>query len=104
MLVETFLLNKINKIEPFQDSNQTAVTINVFTIVLIVILGLVYTFGAVILSWNYSNYVGSSFFTKIVIAILALIFPSAYYPIYAWFLNPLKFSRINNISLKPVNK
>lgn len=91
MIVEHFLYKQMKSVEKFEDSNNVIASNWGLTILIIIIIfGFLYTVGAVLLSWNYNTYIGSSFGLKIIYAILVLLFPSFYYPLYALVLNPIK--------------
>jgi hypothetical protein len=98
MIVEAYLFNKMKLNETFQNTTNSAKLSSDVIAILVVVLAIAifYTFGAVSLSWNYNNYVGSSFGSKIIFAILVFLFPSMYYPVYAWFLNPIKSLRLKS--------
>ena len=98
MIVEAYLFNKMKLTEKFQSTNNSSKLSGDLIAVLVIILAIAifYTFGAVSLSWNYNNYVGSSFGSKIIFAILVFFFPSMYYPVYAWFINPIKSLRLKS--------
>jgi hypothetical protein len=53
-------------------------------------------FGAAYLSWNLNMYLGTSTGISVLYAILAFIFSEAYYPFYAFFLNPVSGKKGNN--------
>lgn len=103
MIFEAFLFNKMKFAEKFQEkANSEQIVAGIIVLIIILILAIFYTFGAISLSWNYNNYVGTSFILKLLYAILVFIFPSLYYPVYAWFLNPIKSlkSRTNTINTR----
>jgi hypothetical protein len=60
------------------------------------VFAIFYTFGAVSLSWKYNTYLGTSYPLKLLYAILVFIFPSLYYPVYAFFFNPITGSKVKN--------
>ena len=93
MLVELFALRKFTTLERFADTDGKDTTLSTGTVVLIIsmiVISLIYTGGAISLSWNYNTYLGASFGIKIFYAILVFIFPSFYYPLYGLLLNPIK--------------
>lgn len=93
MLVELFALRNFRTLERFADSNTDTTEITTGMIALIIVMlviSLIYTAGAISLSWNYNNYIGSTYGMKMFYAVLVLIFPSFYYPVYALMLNPIK--------------
>ena len=101
MILETFIVKNMKVSEAFTDASGNSVSITglVLLLLLIIVISIFYTFGAVSLSWNYNNYVGTSTGAKILYAILVFLFPSFYYPVYAWFLNPIKSLRSRNNSV-----
>jgi hypothetical protein len=107
MLFETLILNKLtnNKlseliqkpeetIENYSNSDTVAWTL----IAIYLILVFFYSYGASRLSWAYNTYYSNSLIIKILYSIFAFIFAGIYYPMYAWFLNPLGSLRNNTIS------
>ena len=103
MLVELFALRNFKTLERFADTDSKDTTLSTGAIVLIIsmiVISLIYTGGAISLSWNYNTYLGNSFGIKIFYAILVFIFPSIYYPLYALLLNPIKrLSPLRNSSV-----
>ena len=98
MILEALLLKNTKAIEKFQDASENTDTAalkystNTLIILLVIILAaaIFYTGGAISLSVNYNNYIGTSTGLKILYGILVFLFPSLYYPVYAWFLSPVK--------------
>jgi len=92
MLVELFALRNFRTLERFADTNtDTELTTGmVALIVIMIVISLIYTAGAISLSWNYNNYIGSTYGMKMFYAVLVFIFPSFYYPVYALMLNPIR--------------
>lgn len=93
MLVELFALRNFKTLERFADTDKKESTLSTGMLILIIsmiVISLIYTGGAISLSWNYNTYLGNSFGIKIFYAILVFIFPSFYYPLYALLLNPIK--------------
>lgn len=104
MILETFLLNKMKTVEKFQDGNaQGLLGVGLFFFIIFLALIIFFTFGAVSLSWNYNNYLGTSFVPKLFYGFLVFLFPTFYYPFYAWFLNPIKNFR-RNITPRGINQ
>ena len=105
MLVELFALRNFRTLERFVDSEdkKTEITTTMIAlIVVMIIISLIYTGGAISLSWNYNNYIGNSFGLKVFYAILVFIFPSIYYPIYALLLSPIKrLTPVRGPQIKP---
>jgi hypothetical protein len=101
MILESFLIKNTKLVEKFEDTDTAAKAGNIFVgiIVFAVVFAIFYTGGAVSLSLNYNNYVGTSSGLKIFYAILVLFFPSLYYPFYAWFLSPVSKFKSRNISM-----
>ena len=86
MLFETYILQQFyNRKEGF-DTTQNIGYALIFIYFFIIFL---YSFGAAKLSWSYGTYIGSTFFSKSIWAFLAFLFSSIYYPMYAYFLNPV---------------
>lgn len=105
MILETFLLKNTKLLENFQEASAkdaSAEPVKYSTTTIVIVLAIVlaisifYIGGAVVLSVNYNNYVGTSSGLRIVYGILVFFFPSFYYPFYAWFLNPVKGTRLRN--------
>ena len=98
MLLELFALRNSKTLERFIDSSgNTAIGADMIVyIVIILIVSLIYTAGAISLSWNYNNYIGTTTGSKIFYAILVFIAPSIYYPVYALVLSPIKSLRLTN--------
>ena len=103
MILETFLLKNTNFLEKFKDTTEEETTTDAISysittiaiVVSIIVIGAIfYTGGAISLSVNYNNYVGTSSGLKIIYGILVFFFPSLYYPFYAWFLSPVKGQRV----------
>jgi len=94
MLLETFIMKElINKnIEKFSDAAAAGWTI----IIVYLLLVFIYSYGASKLSWAYNTYNGIDFGYKLLYSILAFIFSGIYYPMYAFFLNPLGLLRRNS--------
>jgi hypothetical protein len=91
MILETFLIKNMKVVEKFEDDadkvkNATGILFAIIAIALV--LFIFYVGGAISLSLNYNNYIGTSGGLKILYIILVLLFPSLYYPFYAWFLSP----------------
>jgi hypothetical protein len=101
MILETFLVKNTKMIEKFEDNTDAEKITGVYIgiIVLIIALIIFYVGGAISLSLNYNNYIGTSNGLKMFYAILVLLFPSLYYPFYAWFLSPLSKLKARNISM-----
>ena len=99
MLLELFALRNYKTLERFTDtSNGSTLTSGFLTlIIVVVVISLIYTGGAVSLSWNYNNYIGTSYPMKIFYAILVFIAPSIYYPFYALLYNPIKKMKVPNV-------
>ena len=106
MLVELFALRNYKTLERFADSadKKTEITTTMIAlIVVMIVISLIYTGGAISLSWNYNNYIGNSFGLKVFYAILVFIFPSIYYPIYALLLSPIKrLTPVRGPQIKPI--
>jgi hypothetical protein len=89
----------LNGLVPFKDSsvekfaNGGAVPVSpisfVFVILLIMTFGFLYSYGAAKLSWNYNIHVGNSSGAAFTNSILAFIFSTYYYPLYALLLSPI---------------
>ena len=103
MILETFLLKNTKVIEKFQDATEEPTnaepkkysnTVLIIVLVIILAISIFYIGGAISLSVNYNNYVGTSTGLRIVYGILVFFFPSLYYPFYAWFLSPVKGQRV----------
>jgi hypothetical protein len=91
MILETFLIKNMKVIENFDENTDKVKNIaGGFIAVLVIALVLIifYVGGAVSLSLNYNNYIGTSGGLKILYIILVFFFPTLYYPFYAWFLSP----------------
>jgi hypothetical protein len=91
MILETFLIKNVKIVEKFEDNaNKLKEATGVFFAIIAIALVLIifYVGGAVSLSLNYNNYIGTSGGLKILYIILVFFFPSLYYPFYAWFLSP----------------
>jgi len=99
MILELFALKNYKTLEQFKDaSGNTAITTEMIVyIVIILIVSLIYTAGAISLSWNYNNYIGTSNGLKLLYAILVFIAPSIYYPFYALLLNPITNLKVPNV-------
>jgi hypothetical protein len=95
MLFETFLLTKLYK----KNERFTVDMLNVLdsSLIIIMVIVFLYSFGAAKLSWSYNNYVGSSFFISLIWSIIAFLFSSMYYPLYGLLLDPVG-------NLKKMNK
>ena len=91
MILETFVLKVFEKKESFTsfDLNTFDLTTIDTTIVVYFLFLFIYAFGAAKLSWSLSRHSGTSYFVSVMYAIIAFMFSSAYYPIYAYFYNPL---------------
>ena len=87
----------LNGLVPFKDSSvekfANGVDVSpisfVFVILLIMTFGFLYSYGAAKLSWNYNIYVGNSSGAAFVNSILAFMFSTYYYPMYALLLSPI---------------
>lgn len=95
MLFEAFLANSLvpyrneaNK-EHFSDVKQASPFVLILVVLLFLIFGLLFPYGAAKLSWNYNIYVGNTTGAATVNSIMAFIFASFYYPMYAILLNPI---------------
>ena len=62
---------------------------NVFFI-LYLVFAVLAGFGAAYLSWTYNKYMGTGTALALLYAILAFLFSEFYYPLYAFFLNPIR--------------
>jgi hypothetical protein len=60
-----------------------------FSVVLFILCGFLYGYGAAKLSWNYNIYVGNTTGAAFFNSILAYIFSSFYYPFYSIVLSPI---------------
>lgn len=72
--------------------NQTAVAYGVGVITLLaiyIIFAVLVAYGAAKLSWNYNMFVGNPSWKAFLYSLLAFIFSEFYYPIYAYFLDPV---------------
>jgi len=89
-------------VEKFGDINTEEVEsffkFSIITILLLLVISIFYTFGAISLSWRYNTYIGTSYNLKLLYAILVFIFPTLYYPVYAFFLNPITGVKVRNMS------
>lgn len=110
MILETFLLTKtVNTRESFTDISSNSITISKNVLYFIIALAFLYSLGAARLSWTYNRYLGNSVIISLIMSILAFLFSSFYYPMYALFLNPLGsvkkniLSSVNN-AMKNLNK
>ena len=110
MILESFLLTKtVNTRESFTDISANTITISKNVLYLIIAIAFLYSLGAARLSWTYNRYLGNSFIVSLIMSMLAFLFSSFYYPIYALFLNPLgsvkknMMSSMNN-AMKNLNK
>jgi len=99
MLLELFALRKFQTLERFTDTsaNTDISSTYIAIIVVSIIISLIYTGGAISLSWNYNNYIGTSNGLKLLYAILVFIAPSIYYPFYALLLNPITNLKVPNV-------
>ena len=87
----------LNGLVPFKDSSvekfANGVDVSpisfVFVILLIMTFGFLYSYGAAKLSWNYNIHVGNSSGAAFVNSILAFMFSTYYYPMYALLLSPI---------------
>jgi hypothetical protein len=83
--------------EAFQQQQQAAAAAatsastaqNVFFI-LYLVFAVLAGFGAAYLSWTYNKYRGTNTLITVIYAILAFLFSEFYYPLYAFFLNPIR--------------
>jgi len=101
MLFETFLVNSLvpyrsiagtSAKEEFSDTVKTAPILMVILGLLLLIIGLLYPYGAAKLSWDYNIYVGNTTGAAVVNSVMAFFFANFYYPLYAIALNPLSRS------------
>lgn len=93
MILESLLFRNMRFRENFEDDNETLKKIGVTALtflIIVLVIAVLYTFGAVSLSMNYNDYRGTSSGFKTLYAILVFLFPSLYYPFYALVLNPIK--------------
>jgi hypothetical protein len=100
MLLESFILRKFTTLERFITNDNTdnsgITTEFIILIVTILVISLLYTGGAISLSWNYNNYIGTTGGVKLLYAILVFIAPTIYYPFYAIVLNPIKKLKVSS--------
>lgn len=93
MLFEAFLANSLVPYsdikERFFDVKEMSPFVAVILVLLFLILGLLYPYGAAKLSWNYNIYVGNTTGATTVNSIMAFLFANLYYPFYAIMLNPI---------------
>ena len=94
MFFEIALLNglvpfKDSSVEKFANGVDVSPISFVFVILLIMTFGFLYSYGAAKLSWNYNIYVGNSSGAAFVNSILAFMFSTYYYPMYALLLSPI---------------
>lgn len=93
MLFEALLANGLipysNVKEKFSDVKEASPFVLVLAVLLFLIFGLLFPYGAAKLSWNYNIYVGNTTGAATVNSIMAYFFASFYYPMYALFLNPI---------------
>ena len=95
MLFEAFLANSLipyrddERKEYFSDVKGSSPFILISLVLLFLIFGLLFPYGAAKLSWNYNIYVGNTTGAATVNSIMAFIFASFYYPLYAILLNPI---------------
>lgn len=79
---------------------ETSASMTGFTILYLIfslIVLFIWGYGAAKLSYTYNIYVGNTTGTATVFSILAFLFSDFYYPMYAYFLNPVGSSiRKNN--------
>ena len=94
MFFDIALLNglvpfKDSSVEKFANGAPVSPISFVFVILLIMTFGFLYSYGAAKLSWNYNIHVGNSSGAAFVNSILAFIFSTYYYPMYALLLSPI---------------
>jgi len=100
MLLELFALRNFKTLERFTNATTDSSTLTsgmVILVISMVLISLIYTGGAISLSWNYNNYIGTSGGMKFFYAILVFIAPSIYYPFYALLYNPIKKMKVPNV-------
>lgn len=102
MLLELFALRNYKTLERFTDTSDSSRLIENLMplIIIIIIISLIFTGGAISLSWNYNNYIGTSGGMKIFYAILVFIAPTIYYPFYAIVLNPI--NKLKSLNTKVI--
>jgi hypothetical protein len=100
MIFETFLLKHLyNKDNEGFDVTTTIDTIGYTLLFVYLFIIFIYSFGAAKLSWSYGSYIGNGIFMRFIWALLSFLFASLYYPMYAYFLNPIgKMPRLHNVS------
>lgn len=79
--------------EGFRESSEDASALygaSVIFIITYLTFIVLFSAGAASLSYNYNVSIGTSGSMTVVYAILSFLFSSAYYPYYAFFLNPVK--------------
>ena len=98
MIFESLLLQKLyNKNNEGFDVTSTIDTIGYTLLFIYLFIIFISSFGAAKLSWSYGSYIGSNIFMRFIWALLSFLFASLYYPIYAYFLNPIgKMPRLHN--------
>jgi hypothetical protein len=72
--------------------NQTAASYGVAVLTLLVIyiiFAILVAYGAAKMSWNYNMFVGNPTWKAFLYSLLAFIFSEFYYPMYAYFLDPV---------------
>jgi hypothetical protein len=93
MLFEAFLANGLipysDMKEAFSDVKKVSPFFLVLIVLLFLILGLIYPYGAAKLSWDYNIYVGNTTGAATVNSVMAFFFANFYYPLYAILLNPI---------------
>lgn len=99
-----------NATEPFQTkAQQSAAIAYVVFLVLMILFFIASAAGAASLSWNYNMFLGTSKGLSVFYMILAFLFSELYYPIYAFFFNPITSAGTliapnANISVNALNK
>lgn len=82
-------------------SDEQQQTVNMFTLLFLVLFALISGYGAARLSYFYNMNTGNSGYA-LFYSILAFLFADFYYPMYSFFLNPLSARSRNNISVPSV--
>lgn len=76
---------------------EAAVGFGIFSIFFIIIIAIVFCYGAARLSWCYNTFNGEGSATKMIFSVLCFFFPNFYYTFYALFLDPV-CGRVKNQS------
>ena len=97
LLISTLGYNLLQQRKEGFDTKSTAETVFWVILAVYLFLAFLWSYGAAKLSFGYNYYLGNSYGTSFLFSFLAFIFSELYYPMYAYFLNPIYNIRKKNI-------